>query len=102
LQGQSTYQRGCCLSAEDNDAACLGPSYGSQSAMHDEAADQIYEKRRDCTYKSRLCLLIAFIQVSILCFIVFLVQVIFSILGHTSCMVIYSSKCLPLASSSVK
>ncbi len=44
LQGQSTYQRGCGLSTEDNDADCLSPNYGSQSAMHDDAADQIYEK----------------------------------------------------------
>ena len=44
LQGKSTYQRGCGLSTEDNDADCLSPSYGSQSAMHDDAADQIYEK----------------------------------------------------------
>jgi hypothetical protein len=42
VQEQSTYQRGCGLSTEVNDVACLSPSYGSQSAlidsaMHDEA-----------------------------------------------------------------
>ena len=45
LQGHSFYQSDCGLSTDDNYAACLSPSHGSQSATHDEGEDQIYEKR---------------------------------------------------------
>ena len=45
LQGHSIYQSDCGLSTDDNYAACLSSSHGSQSAMHDEGGDQMYEKR---------------------------------------------------------